>query len=145
VIILIGAVLLFGMSALWFGLPEVRFAAEQGRVARAQRQLASFMEAVEAYRVAYGTEPGETAKEITASLLGENVEGGIFLEISVDQTNAQGELMDPWGTAWEIWRVGEDRIEARSAGPNRRFGDHDDLIASRAAGLMPSRAVSSPP
>jgi type II secretory pathway pseudopilin PulG len=132
-IILVVAMILFVISAIWFGLPQVRFAAEQGRVTRAQMQLWSFLEATEEYRNAFGELPGGSASEIAGALLGDNPENRTFLSVTSEGTNELGQLVDPWGTAWEIWQAGEDRLEARSAGPNQRFGDHDDLIASRSA------------
>jgi type II secretory pathway pseudopilin PulG len=130
--ILVVAMLLFLMSAIWFGIPQVRFAAEQGQVTRAQMQLGAFLEATEEYRRTFGELPDGTPAEVAAALLGENSGRQVFLQVTTEGTNALGQLVDPWGTAWEIWQVSEDRLEARSAGPNRRYGDHDDLIASRA-------------
>jgi hypothetical protein len=135
-IILITAGLLFSVSAVWFGVPQIRFAIEQGQVMRARVQLAAFFEASNAYRDAFGNLPEGTASEIIAALGGENPGGTVFLEVMSDRIDAAGQMTDPWDTPWEIWRIGEDRLEARSAGPNRRFGDHDDLIASRAAESM---------
>jgi hypothetical protein len=144
-IILIAAVVVFGLSAVWFGAPQIRFAAEQGQVMRARVQLAAFLNATDRYQDAFGALPAGTASEITAALVGDNPEERVFLEVPAGGTNAQGQLIDPWGTPWEIWRISEDRIEARSAGPNRRFGDHDDLIASRAVGLRsPGMSPPSP-
>lgn len=135
-IILITAGLLFSVSAVWFGVPQIRFAIEQGQVMRARAQLAAFFEASNAYRDAFGTLPEGTASEIIAALGGKNPEDRVFLEIMSDRIDAKRQMTDPWGTPWEIWRIDEDRLEARSAGPNRRFGDHDDLIASRAVDSM---------
>jgi hypothetical protein len=144
-IILISAVVVFAVTSVWFGLPEVRFAAEQGRVSRARMHLASFLHATEAYRTTFGSLPEGTPAEIAASLLGANPESKVFLEVTADRTNAQGAFVDPWGTAWEIWKAGENRLDARSAGPNRRFGDHDDLVASRAVASQPPASPSPEP
>lgn len=143
-LILITAGLLFSVSAVWFGVPQIRFAIEQGQVMRARAQLAAFFEASIAYRDAFGALPEGTASEILAALGGENPEDQVFLEVFSDRIDGKEQITDPWGTPWEIWRIGEDRLEARSAGPNRRFGDHDDLIASRAVDSMqPSITPSS--
>jgi hypothetical protein len=142
-IILVVAILLFGVSAVWFGVPQVRSAAEQGQLMRVRFQFAAFLEATEAYRETYGVLPEGTAAEIAAALAGNNPEGRVFLELTSDRTNELGQLIDPWGSPWEIWRVGEDRMEARSPGPNRRLGDHDDLLASQSA-IPPQPSVASP-
>ena len=40
-----------------------------------------------------------------------------------------GRLIDRWGTPWQVHPVAADKIELRSAGPDRRLYTTDDLVA----------------
>jgi type II secretory pathway pseudopilin PulG len=131
------AVLLFGVSVVWFGIPQVRFAAEQGKVSRVRAQLLAIVEAGEAYRAEYGSVPQGGATAVLSALRGSNEKERVFLELPAGMTNERGEVVDVWGTPVEIWTTGSQRVEARSAGPNRRFGDHDDLVSSQATTAGP--------
>lgn len=41
-----------------------------------------------------------------------------------------GKLIDRWGTPWQVHPVASDKIELRSAGPDRRLYTADDLVTS---------------
>ena len=43
-------------------------------------------------------------------------------------TNDAGEVIDLWGTPFQIKLVGPTNFIVRSAGKNRKFGDADDII-----------------
>jgi hypothetical protein len=43
-------------------------------------------------------------------------------------TNALGELIDIWQTPFQIKLAGETNFIISSAGPNKKFGDADDII-----------------
>ena len=45
-----------------------------------------------------------------------------------DRTNAQGELFDLWKTPYQIEILEQTNFIVRSAGPNKKFGDADDII-----------------
>jgi hypothetical protein len=143
-VLVIVAALLFGVSVVLFGIPQVRFAAEQGKVSRVRAQLLAIVEAGEAYRIEFGSVPEGNAKEVLGGLRGGNERKRVFLELSAGMTNEQGELVDTWGTPLEIWAVGSQRLEARSAGPNQRFGDHDDLVSSQGITAGPPLRMSDP-
>jgi hypothetical protein len=132
IVILLGALVLLLVSAVAFGLPQVRRAAELGRVARARSQLAAFAAACEAYRVAFGNLPAGPPASVVGSLTGSNARRQVFLDLKPGMTDGAGALIDPWGTPWEFTYAGSRKLEARVAGPNRRFGDDDDLSSTAA-------------
>jgi hypothetical protein len=43
-------------------------------------------------------------------------------------TNTAGELLDVWRTPYQIELTGQTNFVIRSAGPNRHFGDEDDIV-----------------
>ena len=42
--------------------------------------------------------------------------------------NSGGEIMDYWKTPFRIEFAGQTNFIIRSAGPNRKFGDKDDIV-----------------
>ncbi len=123
VVILAGGATIFLISALLFGLPQVRRAAQIGAAARARLQLDQWVRVAEAYRQAHGVLPvGEDAVVLEWMRA-----DGAVRRVMEDERRAgtAGQILDPWGTAWRI-RDGA-RLEVRSAGPNGEFGDEDDL------------------
>jgi hypothetical protein len=52
------------------------------------------------------------------------------------RTNASGELIDFWQTPFQIKSVEQTNFSICSAGPNKLFGDSDDIIFNSATGFM---------
>lgn len=68
---------------------------------------------------------GENA-EITAALTGDNSLGLRLIPRTHPAINAAGELVDRWGTPFLFHALAGDRMEVRSAGPDKKFGTPDD-------------------
>ncbi len=68
---------------------------------------------------------GENA-EITAALTGDNPLGLRLIARTHPAINAAGELADRWGTPFLFHALAGDRMELRSAGPDKKFGTPDD-------------------
>ena len=68
---------------------------------------------------------GENA-EITAALTGDNSLGLRLILRTHPAINAAGELVDRWGTPFLFHALAGDRMEVRSAGPDKKFGTTDD-------------------
>jgi hypothetical protein len=64
--------------------------------------------------------------EITAALLGDNPYRLPHLPRDHPAINAAGELTDRWGTPFLFHALARDRMEIRSAGPDKKFGTADD-------------------
>ncbi len=82
-----------------------------------------------AYRSALhsGNPTGENA-EITAALAGRNRLGFAFIPPDNPAINAKGELCDRWGTPYFFHQLSGERMEVRSAGPDRRLWTGDDAV-----------------
>jgi len=70
---------------------------------------------------------GENA-ELTAALRGRNKLGFAFIPAGCTAVNAKGELCDRWGTPYFFHALGGDRMEIRSAGPDRVMWTADDAV-----------------
>jgi len=82
-----------------------------------------------AYRSALhtGNPTGENA-EITAALAGRNKLGFAFIPPDNPAINSKGELCDRWGTPYFFHQLSGERMEIRSAGPDRTLWTEDDVI-----------------
>jgi hypothetical protein len=87
--------------------------------------------AIEGYKTEFGEYPKGGNSFMAKALTGENPKRIVFLQISLKGTNTEGELIDPWGTPYQIQASENAGITVRSAGPNRRFDDDpksDDIV-----------------
>jgi hypothetical protein len=82
-----------------------------------------------AYRSALhsGNPTGENA-EITAALAGRNRLGFAFIPKDNPAINSNGELCDRWGTPYFFHQLSGEKMEIRSAGPDRRLWSEDDAV-----------------
>ncbi|HEX2854208.1 MAG TPA: hypothetical protein VHO24_13310 [Opitutaceae bacterium] len=76
-----------------------------------------------------GNPVGENV-EITAALTGRNPLQLALIPKNHPAINAEGQLCDRWGTPFRFHQISADRMELRSAGPDKQFGTADD-------GLLP--------
>jgi len=67
-------------------------------------------------------------REITGKLLGQNPNGIIFLQPDNRAINAEGELVDRWGTPFFFHAESGTKMEIRSAGPDRIMRTPDDAL-----------------
>ena len=77
----------------------------------------------------FGSNPVGTNPEITRTLSGENPRQVKFLKPESGlRVNSNGELVDPWGTAFFFHQLSGTEMEIRSAGPDRKMWTSDDLV-----------------
>jgi hypothetical protein len=82
-----------------------------------------------AYRSALrsGNPTGENA-EITAALKGRNKLGFAFIPADNPAINSKGQLCDRWGTPYFFHQLSGEKMEIRSAGPDRKLWTADDEV-----------------
>jgi len=68
--------------------------------------------------------------EITRALMGRNRARLAWLPTNHPAVTPSGELTDRWGTPYFFHALGAQRMEIRSAGPDRRMWTGDDLVDS---------------
>ena len=80
------------------------------------------------YRFAYRENPvGPENSDITEKLLGNNPKKIIF--IATDSPALQGSvLVDQWGTPFFFHAMSDQRMDIRSAGPDKKMYTEDDLF-----------------
>lgn len=78
------------------------------------------------YRTVLGENPIGTNAEITRALLGHNLKQ-VKMDIPAGSSiNANGEMVDRWGTPYFFHQVSGKVMEIRSAGPDKQMWTRDD-------------------
>lgn len=98
------------------------------------------------YRRATGSMPaGQLNDEIVRHLQGKNVRGVAVLPKTHPMINADGELMDRWGTPYFFHSESSYVMTVRSAGPDRKFWNSDDVLSDDGSMLMTHGALVAAP
>ncbi len=85
--------------------------------------------AIHNYGSMLGGNPVGLNSEITSQLNGENPKQAHFIRPEAGmRINAQGELVDPWGTPFFFHQLSGAQMEIRSAGPDKKMWTADDLV-----------------
>ncbi len=82
------------------------------------------------YRTVFGENPVGTNAEIMKSIMAGNPKGATFGPPEGQSTNDRGELTDRWGTPYFFHQLTRDLIEVRSAGPDGRMWNDDDITGN---------------
>jgi hypothetical protein len=82
-----------------------------------------------AYRSAVkDLDPVGENRDITSVLLGRNKVGFAFIPADCPALNTKGELCDRWGTPYFFHQISGEKMEIRSAGPDRELWNGDDAV-----------------
>jgi len=81
------------------------------------------------YHALTGENPVGTNAEIMKAIMGGNPKGAQLGPPEGQTLNANGELIDRWGTPYFFHQLSKDLMEIHSAGPDRRMWNDDDLIS----------------
>jgi hypothetical protein len=91
--------------------------------------LENMRRAVRNYGSRFGGNPVGTNLEITRALAGDNPKQVNFLNPDDGlRVNADGELVDPWGTPYFFHQLSGTEMEIHSAGPDKKMWTDDDLV-----------------
>ena len=75
-----------------------------------------------------GENPVGTNAEIMRALMSGNPHQATLGPPEGESLNDKGELVDPWGTPYFFHQLSRDRMEVRSAGPDKVMGTADDVV-----------------
>ena len=86
--------------------------------------------AIRQYGGMFNGNPVGTNPEITAALSGKNPRQINFINGDAGmRVNAQGEMIDPWGTPYFFHQISGTEMEIHSAGPDRVMWTSDDVVS----------------
>lgn len=109
-------------------LKAAKRAKTSNEVIQVQTALLSYYTEYAVYPVA--TDNASLIKMLTGATSDGNVRRIQFLTLKPSDQNASGAILDPWGTPIEM-KLGQDGVfTIRSAGPDRVFGNADDITAT---------------
>ena len=80
------------------------------------------------FRTLDGTNPVGTNAEIMKAVMGGNPKKAMLGPPEGQNLNANGELVDRWGTPYFFHQMTATHMEIHSAGPDRIFSTPDDII-----------------
>jgi len=83
--------------------------------------------AISDYYTLMGENPVGTNAEIMKSIMGDNPRHATLGPPEGLSLNDKGELLDQWGTPYFFHQLGRDRMEVRSAGPDKIHWTQDDI------------------
>jgi hypothetical protein len=102
----------------------------------AEEDVGNLEELVRSFTRFVGTAPeGGLNYEIVRSLQGDNPMHMVFLAKDHPKLNAEGELLDRFGTPYYFHPVSKTQIDVRSAGPDKALWSNDDIYTE--AGAVP--------
>lgn len=81
------------------------------------------------YRTRMGENPVGSNAEIMKAVMGGNPVNARLGPPEGQSVNADGELLDHWGTPYFFHQLAKDKMEIRSAGPDRKLFTVDDLVS----------------
>jgi hypothetical protein len=91
--------------------------------------LQNVQRAVHQYGEMFGGNPVGTNPEITSQLNGDNPKHINFIRPQPGASiNAEGELVDAWGTPYFFHQISGSEMEIHSAGPDKVMWTSDDLV-----------------
>ena len=131
-IIFIGVIVVLFAVFGWFWFTYINYHTDGPgyNVIHAEAEMQGLFQALQSYETDYGKYPSENFSEILSALKGNNPKKICFINLGVRSTNAAGLLTDPWETPYQIEiksGTNSHHLHIRSAGPNRTFGDNDDI------------------
>ncbi len=89
------------------------------------------------YHWAFGEMPvGSENSEFVLALLGQNRKNLILLPHSSSRLSMTGELLDRWGTPYFFHTESSSQLEVRSAGPDRKMWNDDDVLSAGLGGAL---------
>jgi hypothetical protein len=82
------------------------------------------------FRTRIGENPVGTNAEIMQAVMGGNAAKATLGPPQGQGLNEHGELIDRWGTPYFFHQLSKDKMEVRSAGPDRVLWTGDDVVTN---------------
>lgn len=118
---------LLGCAALIIAISSsARHSRQRAKARLCQVEMHSFLLAARNYQNQLGSGSLMDGVTLEQVLRGQNPQGVIYLDLAPRSLSSAGRMVDPWQTPYEI-NAASNKVSIRSAGPNKRLGDKDDL------------------
>jgi hypothetical protein len=101
---------------------------KKAKIAQSRAQIEVLGRAITSYESACGPLTNTDTASIEKRIFGDNPKQAVFLDINAGESNSAGQYIDSWGTTFQIDLTNGSGMVIRSAGPNRSFGDADDIF-----------------
>jgi type II secretion system (T2SS) protein G len=113
---------------LWFFVFPHLAGGGPAKVPSARNEEKQLYLSLENYKQAFGNYPTGENANIVKVLAGGNPQKLQLFYLSVNSTNGNGELIDPWKIPYKFIFDGTNSYLILSAGIDKKFGDADDII-----------------
>ena len=125
----------FGIPLLAILLIPVNPKLPKGTVQRmrCRLEISDIAAGLKKYKTVYQVYPSGNKSSVWKQLAGDNPQKIIFTEIRADTINTNGEFLDPWETPYGINFLSTNSFVISSAGPNKKFGNADDIVFNSAS------------
>ena len=123
----VGAAILFVLIVIGL-LTPTSGPKRAGKIVQSKMEMSDLNAAMIQYHNEYGNYlTGKSANAIQC-LLGNNLRKIEFLFLNTNRFDSNGDFLDPWLTPYRIEILAQTNLIVHSAGPNKNFGDADDII-----------------
>ena len=92
------------------------------KIEKFNRDCDNLILGIQQYREFVGSYPTGNNAAVVKALLGRTEKKVLILSIRRSDVNDKGELVDPWGTAYQFY-FSHNEVLIRSAGPNKAWED----------------------
>jgi hypothetical protein len=99
-----------------------------GKIVQSKLEMSDLNAATAQYHNEYGSYLTGNSANIIQCLLGNNLRKIEFLSFNTNRFDSNGDFLDPWLTPYRIEILAQTNLVVRSAGPNKKFGDADDIV-----------------
>lgn len=100
---------------------------------RCQSEISEIATGFEKYKTTYQDYPSGNKFTLWKQLSGDNPQKIIFASIKASSINTNGDFVDPWETPFAINFPSTNSFVISSAGPDKIFGNADDIIFNSAS------------
>jgi hypothetical protein len=115
------------------------------RKTRILTESIKFRDALTTYSNVFGSLPMGEFPAMIVTLSGQNPSNIVFIDLDPEYIDTAGRYVDYWRTPYRIELTVSNSLILGSAGPNRAFGDGDDIVVEQplmAAGTLPMDETS---
>lgn len=109
------------------------------RAETTQLEEEELAKAISHYATVFQQFPTNDNAALVKTMIGDNPQQLMFLNLGTTSTNQSGELVDVWSMPYKFTFISTNSFTIISAGENKTFGDTDDVIFNSASNALPKQ------